>query len=195
MQLEVDDLGRRLFNDRLGPLPFYPTSRDRFDDFRSLSTSYPDKGDDPDRPAELLVRLQSTLAGCEWLLREWAGLKAILDLGQPWLSSDKLKAIRLLGKQPFDALDNRDVAMVFLASWVLKPDKTWDWEISTELNKEDTREFRNKAAIRELDAIKPQDPANRPDGTVGAYRTGHPAIGIEGRCPSRPRPTACGAGP
>ena len=122
--VEVDDLGRRLFKDRLGPLTFYPTSRDRFDDFRSLSTSYADKGDDPDRPAELLVRLQSTLAGCEWLLREWARLKAILDLGQPWLSSDKLKAVRLLGKQPFDALDDRDVAMVFLASWVLKPDKS-----------------------------------------------------------------------
>ncbi len=157
--LEVDDLGRRLFNDRLGPLTFYPTADDRFDDFRSPSTSYADKSDDPDRPAELLLRLQSTLAGCEWLIGQWAGLTAILDMGQPWLSSDKLKAVRLLGKQPFDALDHRDVAMMFLASWVLKPDKTWDWEIATELNKEDTREFRNKAAIRELDSIKPQDPA------------------------------------
>ena len=82
-----------------------------------------------------------------------------LDAGQPWLSSDKLKAVRLLGKQPFDALDDRDVAMVFLASWVLKPVKTWDWEISTELTQNDTREFRNNAAIREFDSIKPQDPA------------------------------------
>ena len=157
--LEVDDLGRRLFHDRLGPLTFYPTSCDRFDHSRSPSTSYTNKGDDPDRPADLLIRLQSTLAGCEWLLGQWAGLKAILDLGQPWLSSDKLKAVRLLGRQPFDALDNRDVATVFLASWVLKPDKKWDWEISTELTENDTREFRNKAANRELDSIKPQDPA------------------------------------
>ena len=157
--LEVDDLGRRLFKDRLGPLTLYPTSGDRFDGFRSPSTSFAGKGDDPDRPAELLLRLQSTLAGCEWLLGEWAGLKAILDRGQPWLSSDKLKAVRLLGKQPFDALDDRDVATVFLASWVLKPDKTWYWEISTELAANDTREFRNKAAIREFESITPQDPA------------------------------------
>ena len=76
--------------------------------------------DDPDRPAALVLCLQSTLLGCEWMLREWAGLKAILDQGQAWLSADKLKAVRLLGKQPFDAIDDRDVAMVFLASFVLK---------------------------------------------------------------------------
>jgi hypothetical protein len=158
--LEVDDLGRRLFKDRQGPLTFYPTHSERSYGFRAASTSYAAKGDDPDRPAELLLRLQSTLAGCEWLLGEWAGLKAILDRGQSWLSSDKLKAVRLLGKQPFDALDDRDVAMVFLASLVLKADKgKWYWEISMELNQEDTMEFRNKAAVRELDSIKPQDPA------------------------------------
>ena len=64
-------------------------------------------------------RRSSAASGCS---REWARLKAILDQGQAWLSSDKLKAVRLLGKQPFDAIDDRDVAMVFLASFVLKPD-------------------------------------------------------------------------
>ena len=62
--------------------------------------------DDPDRPAALVLSLQATLMGCEWMLGEWAKLKAILDKGQPWLSSDKLKAVRLLGKQPFDAIDD-----------------------------------------------------------------------------------------
>ena len=77
----------------------------------------------PIGPPPWSCRLQSTLLGCEWMLGEWAKLKAILDQGQPWLSSDKLKAVRLLGKQPFDAIDDRDVAMVFLASFVLKADK------------------------------------------------------------------------
>ena len=118
---EVDDLGRRLFKDRCGPLMFYPSpadSTERFDFDRDPSTSFPAKGrDDPDRPSALILCLQSTLQGCEWLLAEWAKLKAILDRGQPWISSDKLKAVRLLGKQPFDAIDDRDVAMVFLASY------------------------------------------------------------------------------
>ena len=77
------------------------------------------------------------------MLGEWAGLKAILDQGQPWLSSDKLKAVRLLGKQPFDAIDDRDVAMVYLASFVLKPDNgSWYWEIATEMTAKDTKRFR-----------------------------------------------------
>ncbi len=78
------------------------------------------------------------------MLGEWAGLKAILDKGQPWLSSDKLKAVRLLGKQPFDAIDNRDVAMVFLASFVLKPDKTVVLGNRDGARQRRYRDFRNK---------------------------------------------------
>ena len=122
----VDDLGRRLFKDRYGPLVLYPTAsttgRDSFG--RTSSTSYVERGgDDPDQPSTVVLCLQSTLLGCEWMLAEWGKLKAVLDEGQAWLSADKLKAVRLLGKQPFDAIDERDVAMVFLASSVLQADK------------------------------------------------------------------------
>ena len=161
----VEDLGRRLFKDRQGPLVFYPSPSltDRYDFSRDPSTSFAGKGkedDDRDRPAVLVLSLQSTLLGCEWMLGEWAKLKAILDQGQPWLSSDKLKAVRLLGKQPFDTIDDRDTAMVFMASFVLKPDKeSWLWEISTELSNNDKKRFRNCAAVRELDSLKPEDAA------------------------------------
>ncbi len=159
----VDDLGRRLFKDRLGPLVFYPSSQrtERHDYSRTASTSAAEGGqDDPDRPAALILSLQSTLLGCEWLLREWAGLKAILDRGQAWLSADKLKAVRLLGKQPFDAIDDRDVAMVFLASFELRKDKgAWYWEIAMEMAEIDIKRFRNSAAVRELDSLKPEDAA------------------------------------
>jgi hypothetical protein len=162
-KIEVDDLGRRLFKDRCGPLMLYPspTLTDRYDFDRSPSTSFPAEGkDDPDRPSTLILCLQSTLQGCEWLLAEWAKLKATLDQGQAWISSDKLKAVRLLGKQPFDAIDDRDVAMVFLAAYVLKPDKTsWYWEIAKELADNDVKRFRKSAAARELDSLKPQDAA------------------------------------
>src|SRR5271155_5354824 len=134
---EVAELGRRLFKDRCGPLTFYPSPSftERHDTTRNPSTSYSGRlEDDPDPPAILLLRLQSTLQGCEWLLSQWADLKSILDQGQPWRSSDKLKAVRLLGKQPLDAIDDRDVALVFMASHKLKADNaSWDWEISTEL--------------------------------------------------------------
>ncbi len=159
----VDDLGRRLFKDRLGPLVFYPSSQrtERHDYSRTASTSAAEGGqDDPDRPAALILSLQSTLLGCEWLLREWAGLKAILDRGQAWLSADKLKAVRLLGKQPFDAIDDRDVAMVFLASFELKKDKAaWYWEIAMEMSDRDIKRFCSSAAVRELESLKPEDAA------------------------------------
>jgi hypothetical protein len=157
---EVAELGRRLFKDRIGPLAFYPSSRlgRSFAFDRKPSTSFGADGEDPDPPEDLVLDLQSTLLGCEWMLGEWARLKAILDKGQAWLSSDKLKAVRLLGKQPFDALDAQDAAMVFMASFVLDPDAaTWDWEIGIELAQEDLMRFRSNAAIRELDSLKPAD--------------------------------------
>ncbi len=159
----VDDLGRRLFKDRIGPLTFYPTPPlvECDDTCRDPTTSYAGRRtDDPDRPAALILCLQSTLLGCEWLLGEWAGLRSILDRGQALLSSDKLKAVRLLGKQPFDALDDRDVAMVFLASYELNKDKAaWFWEIALEMSNRDIKRFRNSAAVRELDSVKPEDAA------------------------------------
>ena len=157
---QVDELGTRLFRDRCGPLMLYPTltSREGFEFSRPPSTSTPGKGEDPDRPSLLLLRLQSTLLGCEWLLGQWSELKEILDRGEAWVSSDKLKAVRLMGKQPFDAIDDRDVAMVYLASFVLKPEKeTWYWEIAAELASKDVKRFRNSAAIRGLDSLKPAD--------------------------------------
>ena len=37
-----------------------------------------------------------------------------------WLSPDKLKAIRLLGMQTIDAIDDMDVARIFLATYVIR---------------------------------------------------------------------------
>ncbi len=158
---EVVALGRRLFKDRLGPLVSYPTGANSIGTYqcRSATTSYAGQRDDPDVPIDLVLRLQSTLLGCEWLLAEWARLKTILDRGQPWVASDKLKAVRLLGKQPFDAIDDKDVAMMFLASFVLKGHSRakWDWEISMEMNSEEIDTFRKNAATRQLDSLIPSD--------------------------------------
>jgi hypothetical protein len=167
---EVQELGRRLFVDRLGPLPFYPTGcdYDDTDDVRFKTTSFDDEEDDLDRPGLLVLRLQATLLGCEWLLGQWAALKAILDRGQPWLSSDKLKAVRLLGKQPFDVIDDRDVALVFLASFVLKGDSgQWCSEIFTEMNRADIKRFVQNAADRQLGSLKPENATKAREALLG----------------------------
>ena len=161
---EVVALGRRLFKDRLGPLVSYPTGSMNIGirEGRGATTSYAGQRDDPDVPIDLVLRLQSTLLGCEWLLAEWARLKTILDQGQPWVQSDKLKAVRLLGKQPFDAIDDKDVAMMFLASFVLKGHRArWDWEIIMEMNSEEIDTFRKNAATRQLDLLTPSDATKR----------------------------------
>ena len=130
---------------------------------RSASTSYPGRqDDDADRPAALILQLQSTLIGCEWLLGEWARLQTILNKHRPWISADKLKAVRLLGRQPFDAIDDDDVALVFLASHRLKLKRKmvdWDWEILTEMDESNRKRFRADADDRELESLMPADAA------------------------------------
>ena len=195
---EVEDLGRRLFKDRLGPLVFYPTSpmTERYDFSRDPSTSSAGKGeDDPDRPADLVLCLQSTLLGCEWMLGEWAKLKAILDQGQAWLSSDKLKAVRLLGKQPFDAIDDRDVAMVFLASFVLKADKgrmvLGNRDGAGRQRHQEIPEQCRRPGAR---IVKAGRCRQGPGSAAGDHRAGHGALDDKGRSPSRASPSDGGPG-
>ena len=112
-------LGQRLFRDNRGPLPLYPHSLYDFHGRPRISASEP--GDDPDAPSRLLLQLESTAAGCRWLLDRWGELGSLLDRGLSWQSPDKFKAIRLLGRQPLDAADSEVVARIFQACHVLDP--------------------------------------------------------------------------
>jgi hypothetical protein len=113
---EAAALGRRLFWDPRGPLPLYPHFEYRPGEPRVSASG---RADDPDDPARLVPRLEATAAGCRWLLDRWAGLRDLLERGLAWQSPDKLKAIRLLGKQPLDAADDPEVARIFLAADLL----------------------------------------------------------------------------
>jgi hypothetical protein len=53
-----------------------------------------------DHPQAIVFRLESTAAGCRWLLDRWTELRARLETGQPWSRDQKVKALRLLGKRP-----------------------------------------------------------------------------------------------
>ena len=75
---------------------------------------------DLDHPMKVVHHLQTTITGCEWLLEQWDGLRALLDRGVPWLAPDKHNAVLLLGRLPAEALFRDDVVMVHLASHVLR---------------------------------------------------------------------------
>ena len=75
----------------------------------------------PINHSRLVFRLESTATGCRWLLARWNELAAILEAGDCWRSPDRFRAIRLLGKQPLDAIVDRDVLRIFLACHVLCP--------------------------------------------------------------------------
>src|SRR5262249_10138497 len=117
-KLEVVALGKRLFTDRRGPIDNYPNGQYPHP---KLRTSWSDIADDPDDPARLVILLESTGPGCRWLLDRWAELRARLEQGDCWQSPEKLKAIRLLGRQPLHAADVREVTEIFLACHVIDP--------------------------------------------------------------------------
>ena len=74
---------------------------------------------DPCHPDVLVNRLHRTRTGCQWLLGQWQGLRTVLERGQHWIASDKLKAIRMLGCRPTDAHDEPEVAQIYIATHVL----------------------------------------------------------------------------
>jgi hypothetical protein len=113
------ELGDRLFCDSNGPYQCYPNRQPRSP---TTLTSGNDIPGDPDLPARIVLRLESTAAGCRWLLARWNELAEMLADGECWRAPDRFRAIRLLGKQPLDALVDRDVRRIFLACHVLRPE-------------------------------------------------------------------------
>ena len=99
---EVAALGRRLFSDRdvTGDAKFQNAILNALLPGRKTQSSRP--LDVLDHPEAIVPRLESTAAGCQWLLDRWTELHDILDQGQTWPTTEKVKAIRLLGKQPLD---------------------------------------------------------------------------------------------
>jgi hypothetical protein len=77
--------------------------------------SCPGIAGEPDIPARIVLRLESSAAGCRWLMDGWAELRSLLDQGPTWQSAAKLRAIRLLGRQPLDVFDHPEVGLVLLA--------------------------------------------------------------------------------
>src|ERR1017187_6779535 len=147
-------LGNRLFFDRRGPVDFYP-SHNYIDG--QPRTSWSEDADDD--PAMLVMELEKTLAGCRWLLAQWSSLKALLvESGGGLQSHEKLKAIRLMGREPVNAISVREVAQVFLACHVIEPQYKYAFqEIRCEIHDDRFKRYKARLSRRNLEAITPAD--------------------------------------
>jgi hypothetical protein len=116
---DLDRIQERL--DRLYASEFWSQYTPVFDlsGLRGKRLARPVHPDDPDHPARLLRRLEATAAGCRWLLDRWAELHAALDGDAGWSPDERLRAVRLLGKEPADAVDDPMVQSIYLCAFVL----------------------------------------------------------------------------
>jgi hypothetical protein len=108
----ADELGDLLFFDPAGPTALYGIDPVPLD---TVKPSRNGKASDPNKPSRIVRRLEKTSAGCEFLLREWKRLRALAETGF-WLAPDRFRAARMLGRQPVDALEHREAAMILVAS-------------------------------------------------------------------------------
>jgi hypothetical protein len=143
----VIELGQQLFRDACGPRALHLQDKMAESSPDGDTARISDYSIDEDHPMRLVHRLQETGAGCRWMLDQWVDLRALLERDIPWLASDKLKAVRLLGRHPIHAIDCLDVARVHLGSHV-------------HLNQEGDpfQEIMNELSAEEASVYKPTSP-------------------------------------
>jgi hypothetical protein len=156
----VIELGQRSFRDACGPRALHLQHKMAESVSDGETPVISDYSVDEDHPMRLVNRLQATGTGCQWLLDQWAVLRDLLERGLPWLAPDKLKAVRLLGRHPIDAIDCLDVARVYLASHVLLNQEGDPFqEIMNELAPDEALVYANFLRQRRYEALAPKDAA------------------------------------
>ena len=111
---EASDTGNRLFSDPRGvPVAMYGARR--FNGMKPGGPSWGSAKAPALDPGELMGKLESSAMGCYWILDV---LEELLKLAREsfWVGGDRLRMIRLLGRNPVDAIADRRVAEVFAAS-------------------------------------------------------------------------------
>ncbi len=152
---ELSNIYKRLFFDRRGPV--HGASRYNFVGDRTSCSDVPDHVDDPDT---LVRKIQNSVPGCLWMLDRFAELRALLAPGTAWQAQHKFMFIRLLGKQPLDALTDREVAEVHLRTWTISPSPGSPWRtIRSELGREEYRNFLFQVSRQWPDMLDSHDDA------------------------------------
>ncbi len=154
---EVVAAGRRLFFDPVGPLCLYPHAPTPAGG-EPQRVSWSANPDDPDDPARIVVRLEALMLGCAWLLERWGELRELLECGLMWQPHDRLKAVRMLGRQPLDAPDDRRVMLIYLCGWAMDPNDQYGFsDMVNEMGPGERKVFVERLNNREAMAAAPPD--------------------------------------
>ena len=158
---EVLRLGQKLFSDQRGSLanyPHYDREDDEFPENVPVVSESEILDGDPEDPQRLVGRLQTTAGGCQWMLDRWAELRSILEEGLNWQSADKLKAVRLLGRHPIEAVDDRNVLMIFVACQTIESRTSVPIpEIWIELRRFERKAYAQRLIGRGIEQLRPKD--------------------------------------
>ncbi len=114
---EVHETGRQLFYDPCGATAIHGV--DTAPAGKVTTSGNGPNGEPYTNAAELVRKLESSAMGCQWMLAEWAILRQRAEENY-WFGPDRLRATRLLGRQPVDAIDDERVATIYIASNVIK---------------------------------------------------------------------------
>ncbi len=110
-------------------------------------------------PETLIWEMERSLAGCQWLLNQWAELRAVLERGAAWEPQHTLKCLRLLGRHGHEAAVERDVFDILVASWSLHPKRAHPFcEIGSELRPGQYRGFVRMLRATRTERIVSPDP-------------------------------------
>jgi hypothetical protein len=76
----------------------------------------PDSGPEwTDDPSAFLAHLEETVEGARWLLDRWVEMRCLIISDEGWTFLDQFRFVRLLGKQPLNAIDDPELNEIFLA--------------------------------------------------------------------------------
>ena len=154
---EIHELGARLFFfEPAGPTPLFgnlPTFAE------TKKTSRNREAVNPNDPAVLVRKIEGSEAGVRYLCDCWQALRQQLALPGFWQSQDRLKAIRLLGRDLVNHEDRR-VAEIFVASHGLNPVRKNEFDdLLGDLDEDQRDRFRKGLVERWPDLFRARDKA------------------------------------
>ncbi len=153
---EIHQIGARLFFDPSGPTPLYGNPR-TFGPKKK--TSWNGEAVNPNDPAVLVRCLERSEAGCRWLKSCWEELLVQLER-RFWQSHDRLKAVRLLGREPVQANEDRNVLIIFVATAGLNPVRKNEFDdLLSDLDEDQRDRYRKALAARWPDLFRARDKA------------------------------------
>ena len=142
----------------MGPLPLYPHLGNSIGRL-FVRFSWSNEIDDPNEPARIVNRLESTAIGCAWLLGPLA--RAALAAGGrlDLAAAGPARAIRMLGRQPMDAVEDDRVMMIYLACWAMAPDGPHGFaDLVNELHPAELKLFIDRLDDRQAKSRQPASP-------------------------------------